>query len=154
MSTADIEEKKIDKSYTLYKKNEEFQRLLDEEYNKLKVAETKPEEFDKEQKAVEEVKAVASAAENSKAYRPIEDETIYMSKEEVEARAKAEAAAKATAEAEKAKEAAAKAAAETEAKAAEAAAKTEEKSGEFKAELAGAAAAVLPTPHRRRCRSV
>lgn len=28
--------KKIDKFYTLYKKNEEFQRLLDEEYNKLK----------------------------------------------------------------------------------------------------------------------
>ncbi|MCQ2567613.1 MAG: zinc-ribbon domain-containing protein [Mogibacterium sp.] len=31
--------KKIDKFYTLYKKNEEFQRLLDEEYNKLKAAE-------------------------------------------------------------------------------------------------------------------
>ena len=30
------ETKKIDKFYTLYKKNEEFQRLLDEEYNKLK----------------------------------------------------------------------------------------------------------------------
>ena len=28
--------KKIDKFYTLYRKNEEFQRLLDEEYNKLK----------------------------------------------------------------------------------------------------------------------
>lgn len=28
--------KKIDKFYTLYKKNEEFQKLLDEEYNKLK----------------------------------------------------------------------------------------------------------------------
>ncbi|NLA70073.1 MAG: hypothetical protein GX852_03400, partial [Clostridiales bacterium] len=27
--------KKIDKFYTLYKKNEEFQQLLDEEYNKL-----------------------------------------------------------------------------------------------------------------------
>ena len=30
--------KKIDKFYTLYRKNEEFQRLLDEEYNKLKAA--------------------------------------------------------------------------------------------------------------------
>ena len=30
--------KKIDKFYTLYRKNEEFQRLLDEEYNRLKVA--------------------------------------------------------------------------------------------------------------------
>ena len=30
------ETKKIDKFYTLYKKNEEFQKLLDEEYNKLK----------------------------------------------------------------------------------------------------------------------
>lgn len=31
--------KKIDKFYTLYRKNEEFQRLLDEEYNKLKADE-------------------------------------------------------------------------------------------------------------------
>jgi hypothetical protein len=30
------ETKKIDKFYTLYRKNEEFQRLLDEEYEKLK----------------------------------------------------------------------------------------------------------------------
>lgn len=34
--------KKIDKFYTLYKKNEEFQRLLDEEYNKLKAEEEVP----------------------------------------------------------------------------------------------------------------
>ena len=34
--------KKIDKFYTLYKKNEEFQRLLDEEYNKLKTADAVP----------------------------------------------------------------------------------------------------------------
>ena len=34
--------KKIDKFYTLYKKNEEFQRLLDEEYNKLKTEDSVP----------------------------------------------------------------------------------------------------------------
>ena len=39
VADADVEAeatKKIDKFYTLYKKNEEFQKLLDEEYNKLK----------------------------------------------------------------------------------------------------------------------
>ena len=34
--------KKIDKFYTLYKKNEEFQKLLDEEYNKLKTEDGVP----------------------------------------------------------------------------------------------------------------
>lgn len=34
--------KKIDKFYTLYKKNEEFQKLLDEEYNKLQSEEQVP----------------------------------------------------------------------------------------------------------------
>ena len=34
--------KKIDKFYTLYKKNEEFQKLLDEEYNKLKTEDAVP----------------------------------------------------------------------------------------------------------------
>ena len=34
--------KKIDKFYTLYKKNEEFQRLLDEEYKKLKTEDAVP----------------------------------------------------------------------------------------------------------------
>lgn len=47
--------KKIDKFYTLYKKNEEFQRLLDEEYNKLKM----------EEEVVPTVSAVLEEAENA-----------------------------------------------------------------------------------------
>ena len=40
--------KKIDKFYTLYRKNEEFQRLLDEEYNKLKGVEVTADEENSE----------------------------------------------------------------------------------------------------------
>lgn len=36
--------RKIDKFYTLYKKNEEFQKLLDDEYNRLQVGDEYPEE--------------------------------------------------------------------------------------------------------------
>ena len=90
--TGEVEEtKKIDKFYTLYKKNEEFQRLLDEEYEKLKsggAAEEPakaPEEKAPEAPAVEE-----TPAEDKKAYRQVEDETIYMSKEDVEKQISAE----------------------------------------------------------------
>ena len=98
------ETKKIDKFYTLYRKNEEFQRLLDEEYEKLKHGGGLTEE---EKQAVDaipkmaEVEAVTKAAaaalapapapaepekpevpvEKEKAYRQVEDETIYMPKE-------------------------------------------------------------------------
>lgn len=98
------ETKKIDKFYTLYRKNEEFQRLLDEEYEKLKHGGGLTEE---EKQAVDavpkmaEVGAAAKAAtaapapapaaaepekpevpvEKEKAYRQVEDETIYMPKE-------------------------------------------------------------------------
>ncbi|MBQ0041570.1 MAG: zinc-ribbon domain-containing protein [Clostridiales bacterium] len=47
--------KKIDKFYTLYKKNEEFQKLLDEEYNKLKM----------EEEVVPTVSAILEEAENT-----------------------------------------------------------------------------------------
>ena len=56
VTEADIEAettKKIDKFYTLYKKNEDFQKLLDEEYNKLK----------KEEEEVPTVSAVLEGAE-------------------------------------------------------------------------------------------
>ena len=98
------ETKKIDKFYTLYRKNEEFQRLLDEEYEKLKHGGGLTEE---EKQAVDAVpkmadveaatKAAAAApapapapaepekpevpVEKEKAYRQVEDETIYMPKE-------------------------------------------------------------------------
>ena len=118
------ETKKIDKFYTLYRKNEEFQRLLDEEYEKLKhggglteeekaAVDAVPKMADVE--AAKAAKAAAAAApvaaavgavaadaipvENKKAYRQVEDETIYMSKEELEAKLKAEAAAIAAANA-------------------------------------------------------
>ena len=109
------ETKKIDKFYTLYRKNEEFQRLLDEEYEKLKhgggLTEEEKAAVDAVPKMadVEAAKAAAAAApvaaavgavaaevipvENKKAYRQVEDETIYMSKEELDAKLKAEAAA-------------------------------------------------------------
>ena len=115
------ETKKIDKFYTLYRKNEEFQRLLDEEYEKLKhgggLTEEEKAAVDAVPKMadVEAAKASAAAApvaaavgavaadavpvENKKAYRQVEDETIYMSKEELEAKLKAEAAAIAAANA-------------------------------------------------------
>ena len=100
------ETKKIDKFYTLYRKNEEFQRLLDEEYEKLKHGGGLTEE---EKQAVDaipkmaDVEAATKAAveapapapepapaapetpeipvEKEKAYRQVEDETIYMPKE-------------------------------------------------------------------------
>ena len=37
--------RKIDKFYTLYKKNEEFQKLLDDEYNRLQIEDDLPEEI-------------------------------------------------------------------------------------------------------------
>ena len=118
------ETKKIDKFYTLYRKNEEFQRLLDEEYEKLKhgggLTEEEKAAVDAVPKMadVEAAKAAAAAApvaavagavaaaeaipvENKKAYRQVEDETIYMSKEELDAKLKAEAAAIAAANAPK-----------------------------------------------------
>ena len=107
------ETKKIDKFYTLYRKNEEFQRLLDEEYEKLKhggltdeekaavdavpkMAEVEAAKAAAVAPAAAAVGAVAADAipvENKKAYRQVEDETIYMSKEELDAKLKAEAAA-------------------------------------------------------------
>ena len=77
------ETKKIDKFYTLYRKNEEFQRLLDEEYDKLKGdnpnAASKPEAVKTEGMAAapEAAAPVEIPAEQSKAYRQVEDETIY-----------------------------------------------------------------------------
>ena len=68
------ETKKIDKFYTLYKKNEEFQRLLDEEYNKLKseseevptVSAVLGEDSDKKEgKKAEESKENAAKTENA-----------------------------------------------------------------------------------------
>ena len=76
------ETKKIDKFYTLYRKNEEFQRLLDEEYDKLKgenpSADVKTEapKTDGKDGAVNAA-AAEIPAEQSKAYRQVEDETIY-----------------------------------------------------------------------------
>ena len=80
--------KKIDKFYTLYRKNEEFQRLLDEEYNKLKAAgDPAPEQ------ALPDPEPPASAAKNGK---QIEDATIYQDFE-IPPEALAEAEAKAAA---------------------------------------------------------
>ena len=76
------ETKKIDKFYTLYRKNEEFQRLLDEEYDKLKGenpaadAKTEAPKTDGREGAVNAA-AAEVPAEQSKAYRQVEDETIY-----------------------------------------------------------------------------
>ena len=82
---------KIDKFYTLYRKNEEFQRLLDEEYDKLKSG-GQAEEDNSAETAAEEA-AEPQRVEDNKAYRQVEDETIYMPKEAVEAQIKAETAA-------------------------------------------------------------
>jgi hypothetical protein len=67
--------KKIDKFYTLYRKNEEFQKLLDEEYNKLKT-DTEPSEVQKEI-------AEAMGIVEEKHSRPVEDATIYQGLEEI-----------------------------------------------------------------------
>ena len=96
------ETKKIDKFYTLYRKNEEFQRLLDEEYEKLKhggglteeekqAVDAIPKMADVEAAAKAGVEAPAPApaepetpavpVEKEKAYRQVEDETIYMPKD-------------------------------------------------------------------------
>ena len=84
--------KKIDKFYTLYRKNEEFQRLLDEEYNKLKAAGgpvPEPALPDNEPKEVK--------------HKKIEDATIYqdfdLEKEAAKLRAEQEKAAENAAEA-------------------------------------------------------
>ena len=115
------ETKKIDKFYTLYRKNEEFQRLLDEEYEKLRHGGGLTEE---EKQAVDaipkmaEVEAAAKAAavaeepapvaapetpavpvEKEKAYRQVEDETIYMPKELVQEQMKVDFANAAAAKA-------------------------------------------------------
>ena len=79
------ETKKIDKFYTLYRKNEEFQRLLDEEYDKLKGETSGASGASGAAAAPAAVRSPEAApaaeqeqpAENSKAYRQIEDETIY-----------------------------------------------------------------------------
>ena len=119
------ETKKIDKFYTLYRKNEEFQRLLDEEYEKLKhgggLTEEEKQAVDAIPKMadIEAAKAAAAAApkaepepkievappapeipvESQKVYRPVEDETIYMPKDLVEEQVRNEAAAIAAAKA-------------------------------------------------------
>ena len=114
------ETKKIDKFYTLYRKNEEFQRLLDEEYEKLKhggglteeekqAVDAIPKMADVEAATKAAVEAPAPAApevkevpvEKEKAYRQVEDETIYMPKELLDEQLKVDftnAAAKAPAE--------------------------------------------------------
>ena len=88
--------KKIDKFYTLYRKNEEFQRLLDEEYNKLKAAGgTAPEPAVPE--TAPEVKAEAAAPAPAEVkVKKVEDATIYqdfdLEKEAARLRAEQEAA--------------------------------------------------------------
>ena len=76
------ETKKIDKFYTLYRKNEEFQRLLDEEYDKLKgespdAAKLEGAKADGKGGSSDAAVAAEVPAEQSKAYRQVEDETIY-----------------------------------------------------------------------------
>ena len=117
------ETKKIDKFYTLYRKNEEFQRLLDEEYEKLRhgggLTEEEKQAVDAIPKMADIEAAKAAAAvkpaepapapapapapevpvESQKAYRQVEDETIYMPKELVAEQVKNEAAAIAAAKA-------------------------------------------------------
>ena len=88
--------KKIDKFYTLYRKNEEFQRLLDEEYSKLKAAGGPAPE-----PAIPEPEEPVPA-------KKIEDATIYqdfdLEKEAAKLREEqAKAAAEASGEAESAK---------------------------------------------------
>jgi hypothetical protein len=65
--------KKIDKFYTLYRKNEEFQKLLDEEYNKLKM-DTEPSAVQKE---------IAAAMGTPAPVKQAEDKTIYQGLEEI-----------------------------------------------------------------------
>ncbi len=72
--------KKIDKFYTLYRKNEEFQRLLDEEYNKLKgdeevgvVGGVKPVEVESDKPVVEVEEKSAEAVFNVKAEEPVQE---------------------------------------------------------------------------------
>ncbi len=77
------ETKKIDKFYTLYRKNEEFQRLLADENDNLKVenpaadAKTEAPEADGKDGAVKMATVGEVPAEQSKAYGQVEDETIY-----------------------------------------------------------------------------
>ena len=96
--------KKIDKFYTLYRKNEEFQRLLDEEYNKLKAAGGPVPEPAIPDSDAAEVK-----------HKKIEDATIYqdfdLEKEAAKLRAEQEKAAENAADAKEAADSAASAAA-------------------------------------------
>ena len=62
--------KRIDKFYTLYRKNEEFQKLLDEEYNKLQggaddAADEAAERYDSSFTAAESAAQVAAPAEQT-----------------------------------------------------------------------------------------
>ncbi len=82
--------KKIDKFYTLYRKNEEFQRLLDEEYTKLKTAGGPTPE---------------PVLPELEPQRPVEDATIYQPLDRpLEEIAKEEAAKAAAAKADEAAE--------------------------------------------------
>ncbi len=67
--------KKIDKFYTLYRKNEEFQKLLDEEYNKLKT--------DTEPSPVQKEIAAAMGTAGTRPEKMAEDRTIYQGLEEL-----------------------------------------------------------------------
>jgi hypothetical protein len=67
--------KKIDKFYTLYRKNEEFQKLLDEEYNKLKT--------DSEPSQVQKEIAAAMGTAETKPEKMAEDRTIYQGLDEL-----------------------------------------------------------------------
>lgn len=109
--------KKIDKFYTLYKKNEEFQRLLDEEYNKLKTEDSVPHVDDVlAAKPVEE----AETAEQSEPVKVTSEEPVSVPKvadkaaEKAAEKAAAKEAAKEAKAAEKAAKAELKAAAKSE----------------------------------------
>ena len=86
------ETKKIDKFYTLYRKNEEFQRLLDEEYDRLRNGGREAAKPEAVSNAPKEEPSVVRIEDN-KAYRQVEDETIYMPKELLEKEVAAEVAA-------------------------------------------------------------
>lgn len=111
--------KKIDKFYTLYKKNEEFQKLLDEEYNKLQgedkvphVDDFVPVEVIKDEPVSEdfeepELKRVEEALEETVEPAPVaepapsKEDAKAAKKAEKEAAKAAKAAAKAAKKAEK-----------------------------------------------------
>ncbi|MGN0672926.1 MAG: zinc-ribbon domain-containing protein [Anaerovoracaceae bacterium] len=114
--------RKIDKFYTLYKKNEEFQKLLDDEYNRLQIEDDLPEEITtslsdetitqldnlvipaqegleeqtsaKADTVAEETPAAEPEAAPAPAPAPAEEEEPKLSKKEAKKAAKAEARAK------------------------------------------------------------